>query len=99
MSPAQVRRIADIEAQRFITDTAPLRAALSAARAALLAPALTAREKTRVRVAYLSGTGFQSFTTTAHFIIAVLESHDARAVDAYCYAFQPDDASQVRILF
>ena len=51
-----------------------------------------------LRIGYLSGTGFQDFTTTAHFIEGVIAQHGgkAAAVSVFCYAGKGDDGSPVR---
>jgi len=91
LSPAQTRELADVDARRFMQDMAPLRATLRSQWASFLLPPPSNTHRTPLRVAYLSGTGFQSFTTTAHFVIGILEAHDNMVVDARCYAFLPDD--------
>jgi len=50
----------------------------------------------RVRVGYVSGTGFQEFTTTALFISALLARHDPATTAVACYAWMPDDGSSLR---
>ena len=96
LSPEHTRALANEEAQAYLQDVQSLRAThLEARRRLLLAAAVPGRNG-RLRVAYLSGTGFQSFTTTAHFIVGVLEAHRPETVDASCYAFLPDDGSEIR---
>ena len=92
LSPQHIRRLADDDARRVFQDVGELRTHFIAR---LRGPG-EARRSDRLRIAYLSGTGFQSFTTTAHFIVGILEAHDAARIDARCLAFLPDDASPVR---
>ena len=92
LSPQHIRRLADDDARRVFQDVGELRTHFIAR---LRGPG-EARRSDRLRIAYLSGTGFQSFTTTAHFVVGILEAHDAARIDARCLAFLPDDASPVR---
>ena len=96
LSPEHTRALANEEAQAYLQDVQSLRATLLEARRRLLLAAAVPGRNRRLRVAYLSGTGFQSFTTTAHFIVGVLEAHRPETVDASCYAFLPDDGSEIR---
>ncbi|EKX34484.1 hypothetical protein GUITHDRAFT_147183 [Guillardia theta CCMP2712] len=49
----------------------------------------------KLRIGYLSGTGFHASTTTANFIVGVLKSHDRRHVVVHCLALAGDDGSMV----